>query len=331
MQNIIHLQSEEAFKVLGNPTRLKIMQHLLTKPATISQLGELLERHPAQIRNHIRQLEKIGLIELSYIQPVKNYLEKYYRATSNAVFLNRAIFPWPSQEGQIVILGGGGPALEYLIEQVNLRIGSNVFCAIPEGSLDSLIYLRENYCQIAGCHLFDFETGDFNISYIRHLFAFKDMVVVTFGHRDQGLIVEKGNPHLISGISDVVQKHLTFVNRQLGAGTRLRLDQLLADNNINPADLVGYATEAQTHLEVGECVLQGKADAGLGLSSIAQQLGLDFIFLFNERYDLVMTKQTFDSVHIKALIKILGSKEFQNKVEKLGGYDLAHAGEVIQL
>jgi putative molybdopterin biosynthesis protein len=157
------------------------------------------------------------------------------------------------------------------------------------------------------------------------------MVVVTFGHRDQGLIVKKSNPLNISGIADVAQKHLTFVNRQLGSGTRLRLDQLLSENTINPSSLIGYDTEVQTHAAVGEYVLQGKADVGLGLLSIAQQKGLDFLFLFTERYDLVMSKNTFNSAHVSILIEILKSQNFRNQIEKLGGYDLTHAGEVILL
>jgi molybdate-binding protein len=328
MQNIIHSQSEEVFRALSDSTRVSILRKLLLTPSTITQLGKALGSHPARIKYHINQLEKVGLVELAFKKTIKNYQEKYYRTTSKAVFLNRAIFPWPSEKGQVVILGGDGPALDLLVSQVNSSIGTDVFLSIPAGSLDSLIYLRENYCQIAGCHLLDFKTGDFNISFIRHIFAFKDMVVITFGNRDQGLMLPKGNPNNISNLSEVVQKKLRFVNRPLGAGTRLRLDQLLSEAAINPQNLIGYDVEVQTHNEVGEYILQGKADVGLGLASVARQMDLDFKFIFTERYDLVMSLQTFHAPLISELLHTLKSKKTRAQIEKLGGYDLTNAGNV---
>ncbi len=331
MQNIFHSQSEEVFQVLGDAIRATILRKLLVQPATITQLGEFLGHNPASIKYHIVQLENVGLVELAFVKKIKNYTEKYYQATAKGVFLNKAFFPCPSEKGQIVILGGAGPALDLLVNHMNTSIGCNVFYAIPVGSLDSLIYLRENYCHIAGCHLFDFETGDFNISYIRHIFAFKNMVVVTFGNRDQGLMLPKGNPQNINGLKDVVKKKLRFVNRQLGAGTRLRLDQLLSAEKIDSSSLIGYGTEVQTHNEVGESILAGEADTGLGLASIARQLNLDFQYLFTERYDLVMSLQTFESQYISAMVKLLQSSEIRTQIENLGGYNLAHAGNVIYL
>jgi putative molybdopterin biosynthesis protein len=331
MKNIIHYQFDEAFRVLGEPTRIAIMQQLLLKPATISQLGASLDKHPAQVKYHITQLEKIGLVELAYVKTIRNYTEKYYRSKSNAIFLNRAIFPEPSRKGQIVILGGDGPALELLLTAINKSIGADVFCHIPAGSLDSLIYLRENYCQIAGCHLFDFESGDFNVSYIRHLFSLKNMSIVTFGHRNQGLIFRNEEGMKITCLADVVQNNLTFVNREMGTATRLRLDKMLKEEEISPVDLNGYENEVQNYSEIGEYILNKKADVGMGMESIARKMGLGFHFLFKERYDLVMSEETSELPYVKQLIDTLQSADVCRQIESLGGYDMSHAGEIIKL
>jgi len=331
MKNILHYQFDEAFRVLGEPTRIAIMRQLLSRPATISQIGVSLEKHPAQIKYHITQLEKIGLVELAYEKTIRNYTEKYYRSTSNAVFLNRAIFPEPSEKGQIVILGGDGPALELLVETVNNSIGADVFCHISTGSLDSLIYLRENYCQIAGSHLFDYESGDFNVSYIRHLFALKNMSIVTFGHRNQGLIFRNDETRKVTCLADVVNNRMTFVNREMGTATRLRLERLLKEETISPAELKGYENEVQNYSEIGEYILNKKADVGLGMESIARSLGLGFHFLFTERYDLIMSEDTLEIPYVKQFIDTLQSPEIRRRIEDLGGYDMTHAGDIIHI
>lgn len=331
MNTILQLHSEDAFRILGNKIRIGILRRLETQPATISQLGKILHRHPAQIRYHLKQLEKLGLVNLIYTQRIKNYQEKYYQATTSCVLLNNAIFPWPSEKGQIVILGGDGPAMNLLLARTNAQIGSEVFCAIPAGSLDSLIYLRENYCQIAGCHLFDFESGDFNVSYIRHIFTFKNMALVTFGIREQGLLFPKENPYDINSVQDILQKNLRFINRTLGSATRLRFDKMLSESNISPSSIIGYDTEVQTHVEVGEQIQKGNADVGLGLASIAYQMNLGFQSLFFERYDLVMSKETLLSPYLSILVDQLRCREVRTEIENLGGYDLSHAGDVIDL
>jgi putative molybdopterin biosynthesis protein len=328
MKNILHYQFDEAFRVLGEPTRIAIMRQILSKPATISQIGASLGKHPAQIKYHITQLEKIGLVEPAFEKTTRNYTEKYYRSTSNAVFLNKAIFPEPSEKGQIVILGGDGPALELLVASVNKSIGADVFCHIPAGSLDSLIYLRENYCQIAGCHLFDYESGDFNVSYIRHLFALKNMSIVTFGHRNQGLIFRKEADDKITCLRDVVDNKFTFVNREMGTATRLRLEKLLMEEKVSAKELKGYENEVQTYSEIGENISNGHADVGLGMESIARQMDLGFHFLFKERYDLIMPTDTSELPYVKILIDTLRSAEFCNQIELMGGYDMSHAGEI---
>lgn len=327
MQNIFHVHSEEAIKLLGDPTRQKILRQLLTDQATISQLGEKFDLHPAQIRYHIIQLEKVGLVELCAIRKIKNYQEKYYCAKASAIFLSMAVFPNQSEKGQIIVLGSDDPALNLLVELANKSIASQVFYNYPVGSLDGLIYLREGYCQIAGSHLYDEASGEYNLPFVRLLFSNQKMALVTVSHREQGLLVAKGNPRGITSISDIIKNKLRYINRQKGAGTRMRLDQYLKNSGFNTTDLPGYFDTVLTHDKVGESISLGKADAGLALPSVAEKYGLGFVPLFHERYDLIMEKNTFETELANQLIETLHSKYFKEAVGTIGGYDLKHSGE----
>jgi putative molybdopterin biosynthesis protein len=328
MQTTLHIHSEKAIKLLGEPTRQKILRHLLTEKATISQMGLLFGRHPAQIRYHIIQLEKVGLVELFSTQKTKNYQEKYYRAKASAFFLSMAVFPNKSEQGQFVLLGSDDSALNLLVELANKSINSQVFFNFPVGSLDGLIYLREGFCQISGTHLYDENSGDFNLPFVRLLFSNQKMAIITIAHREQGILVGKGNPYKISSINDIIRNKLRYINRQNGAGTRMRLDQLLRKEGFDPSDLIGYVDEVLTHEQVGEYVAQGKADVGLAIESVAHKYNLDFVPLFKERYDLVMTNITYQTNLIKTLIETLHSTKFKDVVKKIGGYDLEHSGEI---
>jgi putative molybdopterin biosynthesis protein len=331
MIQIKRIQSEEFLKILGNPTRLAILRLLISKPATISQLGEMLNKHPAQIRNHIKQLEKAELVRLISVLPVRNYLEKYYQATARAYFVNMAVFPVPSERGQIFILGSDDRALELLAEHMERREGAPLLYVLPVGSLDGLIYLRENYCQISGCHLFDMESGEYNQPYVRHLFTDQAMVLVTLAYRRQGLMVRKGNPLGLTGIVDMAREDVTIINRKKGTGTRLWLDQQLKHMGLDSSKINGYASDALTHAEVANAVAGGWADTGLGIYAAAEKVNLDFIPLFSERYDLVMAEAFFKSADFLPVMETLHSADFRRAVEKLGGYNTSHTGEVLRV
>lgn len=331
MAHIQLIQTEEALKIIGDSTRLAILRHLISRPATISQLGEIFEKHPAQIRNHILQLEKAHLVELDSVQVVKNYREKYYRATARAFFINIAIFAEPPENGQMVVLGSDDLALDLLARMVNEKINGPRLYTLPVGSLEGLIYLREKFCQISGCHLFDCENGEYNLPFVRHLFSEERMCLVTLSHRQQGFMVRPGNPLQITGFSDLKRPDLIFINRKPGSGTRMWLDQNVRALGMTPEEINGYDHEVLTHSEVGQAVVNGTADVGLGIYAVASSLGLDFIPLFSERYDLVMRDEIFNCLLFHPILEILRSSGFRQAVESLGGYDTTHTGEVIRL
>lgn len=201
------------------------------------------------------------------------------------------------------------------------------------GSQGGLAALRRGEAHIAGSHLLDTQTGEYNISYIRQYMPNIPVKVVALVGRDQGLIVKKGNPKGIKSLGDLAGtgqgRGVQFVNRQRGAGTRVLLDYHLNLMTISPDSIAGYYQEEYTHLGVAAAVASGRADCGLGVAAAAQALDLDFIPLFQERYDLVIPKLFADDDLLAPLFDLLADSRFQEAVSQLKGYDVSVMGNGI--
>jgi molybdate-binding protein/DNA-binding transcriptional regulator YhcF (GntR family) len=196
------------------------------------------------------------------------------------------------------------------------------------GSLGGLMALAEGRADLAGSHLLDPETGTYNTPYLRKLFPGRRMASVRLAERNIGLIVAPGNPLGITGLKNLFQHGVRFVNRQGGSGTRVWLDSELARLGAAGGKIRGYETELLTHSEVARAVAEGKADAGLGLESAAAAFKLDFCFLVQESYDLVMPAEGLDREPLRGLIAWLRTLQGRNALSGLRGYDTAHSGEV---
>jgi putative molybdopterin biosynthesis protein len=212
---------------------------------------------------------------------------------------------------------------QYLAEHDRRLASANV------GSQGGLIALRRGEAHLAGSHLLNPETGEYNISYIRQYMPNIPVKVVALVGRDQGLMVRKGNPKGIKTLGDLTQPEVQFVNRQRGAGTRVLFDYQLNLMGMSPDSILGYTQEEYTHLGVASAVASGRADCGLGIAAAAQALDLDFIPLFQERYDLVIPKEHAESELLAPLDKLLADRDFQNAVAKLPGYDISVMGKII--
>ncbi len=209
-------------------------------------------------------------------------------------------------------------------EQAGVRlVSTNV------GSLSGLLALQRGEAHMAGSHLLDEETGEYNIPYVQRLLPDQEVVVLGFVYREQGLIVARGNPKGIRGLEDLTREDVTFVNRQRGAGTRVLLDYELKKRGISPRRIRGYERVEYTHLAVAAAVKGGAADVGLGILAAARALDLDFIPLFRERYDLIVPKVHFDSPLLAPLLDVIHSDRFREAVEALGGYDTSPMGKVL--
>jgi putative molybdopterin biosynthesis protein len=198
------------------------------------------------------------------------------------------------------------------------------------GSLGGLVALRDGLCHLAGSHLLDPETGEYTLPSLPRVFgdagAVADLVVVRLVHRDQGLIVAAGNPLGLAGIEDLGRPGLRYVNRQRGAGTRVLLDHELRRRGIAPGDVTGYQREENTHLAVAAAVAAGRADAGLGILAAARPFGLDFVPVAQEPYDLVVTRDAYDSDVLAPLWTLLADQTFHASVEALAGYSTTETG-----
>jgi putative molybdopterin biosynthesis protein len=203
------------------------------------------------------------------------------------------------------------------------------------GSQGGLVALRRGEAHLAGSHLLDPETGEYNLSYIRQYLPDVPVRVVTLVGREQGLLVKQGNPKNVKSLEDLSrpeageEAHVRFVNRQRGAGTRVLLDYYLNRLGIAPDSIIGYNQEEYTHLGVAAAVASGRADCGLGIAAAAQALELDFIPLYQERYDLIIPKEYAESDLLAPLFAVLKNPEFQKAVAALPGYDVSQMGDLV--
>jgi putative molybdopterin biosynthesis protein len=198
------------------------------------------------------------------------------------------------------------------------------------GSMGGLIALKKGEAHVAPTHMLDEETGEYNMPFIRRFLPDRDVVLVNLVHRTQGLMVLPGNPKGIAGLADLARQDVAFINRQRGAGTRMLLDMKLSALGIAPGSVTGYAREEYTHMAVASAVSTGLADTGLGVLSAARALGLDFIPVMAERYDLAIPAEHLEIPMVAALLGVIREDAgFRAALEALGGYGLEQTGRIV--
>jgi putative molybdopterin biosynthesis protein len=232
-------------------------------------------------------------------------------------------------ENTILCTGSHDFAIGVLEDQLKLRHPELKIAATNVGSLGGLLALQRGETHIAGTHLLDPATGVYNIPDIKRTIPNTPVVLIHLAQREQGILVERGNPKSIRGLNDLVRRDCRFVNRQPGSGTRVLLDYELNRLGIDPASIQGYEREEFTHMAVGVAVSSGLADVGLGVRAAAQALGLDFIPVASEQYDLLCRREFLESARGVQLIDIIRSDSLKAAVGSLGGYDPVRAGEIL--
>lgn len=196
------------------------------------------------------------------------------------------------------------------------------------GSLSGLIALAEGTTDLAGCHLWDEENQDYNISYIERILPGKSVCLMTLAQRNLGIIVSPGNPLKIHTLKDLTKANLTFANRQEGSGTRVWLDSRLRDLSIPFGDIHGYSNVKMTHTDVARSIASGFANAGIGLKAAASAFDLDFIPLTSEHFELVFLANTLEKEGVKEFLEWLNSEAGRKSVSAFEGYDTKKTGQI---
>jgi putative molybdopterin biosynthesis protein len=189
--------------------------------------------------------------------------------------------------------------------------------------------LKRGEAHLAGSHLLDPESGEFNQAYVRRYLPDVPVVIMALVEREQGLILAPENPGGIQDLEDLVREGVRFVNRQRGSGTRVLLDYHLEQKGIAAAQIQGYSQEEYTHLAVAAAVASGSADAGLAIRAAAAALNLCFIPLYRERYDLILPRIHYESAKLQPLIARLSDPEFRAEVARMPGYHIDLMGTII--
>lgn len=234
----------------------------------------------------------------------------------------------PPYEGLLVIAGSNDILLEKTLSIFNSRHPEHLAVFGNLGSVGGINALRRNFCHMATSHLLHEDGHEYNFDFLHRQFD-RMPVVVNFCMRDQGIILRKGNPRNITAVKDLGKPGVRIVNRSLATGTRLFFDRELKKEGVAGERITGYDHEVNRHMDVGLEILAGRADAGPGIRPVASLLGLDFLPLHQERYDLLVTRDRFFDQGVQYFLGLLHEKVFLRVVEQLEGYDVTRSGKMI--
>lgn len=225
-------------------------------------------------------------------------------------------------------VGSHDLAIEYLAEEM-AKQGDYLIKTSYRGSLGGLMALARGEADIAGSHLWDEESDEYNIPFVQRVLPGERVALVTVAGRSFGLILPAGNPQQVSSLADLTEDSVRWINRQPGSGTRVWLDAQLKQNGISAADINGYETTKSTHSEVAEAIKNGEATAGLGIEAAAAARELDFLPLAQEKYQLVIPAAVMETAVCRELLNLLQSPAFKEAVNQFGGYETAETGNIL--
>ena len=231
--------------------------------------------------------------------------------------------------GALLACGSNDPILDMLHTYLKKTYPELLILSASTGSTEGLKALNSGYTDLAWSHLLDPKSGQYNIPFLPTYVPDVKAVVVNLFHRELGLIMAPKNPFNIKGFEDLRKKGVRLVNRQKGSGTRVLLDHHLKEMKIPASKIEGYEKEVYTHFEVGLSILSKEADVGIATVAVGKLLGLPFIPVAKERFDMILEQNTFFHKAIQAFIEVLNSKEFRHRVEPIGAYDFRDSGKIL--
>ncbi len=233
----------------------------------------------------------------------------------------------PPYHGLVLIAGSNDLLLDKIISTFNLKHEKHLAMFGISGSIGGLKALKQNRCHIASSHLVA-ENEDYNFPFLKD--EMNQMpAVVNFSLREQGIILQKGNPKNIKSVKDIGRQNIKIVNRELGTGTRQLFDLELKKSQIKVDSIHGYENCLAKHMDIGFHILAGNADAGPGIRPVANILGLDFVPICWERFDLIINKERFFDKGVQLFLSLLKGKIINATAKEYGGYDLSMTGKMI--
>ncbi|MBI2854381.1 MAG: GntR family transcriptional regulator [Chloroflexi bacterium] len=297
-----------------------------TVPTEGPQAKKLKERLETAVDRTI--LEALGLgFDVEDIQSVFTLRLAQWRTRREAP-ARRADADRRTVGEAVRFVGSHDIAVELLASQLNMLYPQIRLEPSFVGSLAGLVALEYCEADIVGAHLFDEETGQFNIPFVKRLLPNESVALINLVQRVQGFMVPRGNPKQVLGVPDLKRSDITFVNRQKGSGTRVLLDSWLLKQGIRPSEVKGYEHEEATHLAVASLVAQGKADIGLGAQSAASVAEVDFIPLMKERYDLILLEENLETEPVRTVRAVVESDSFNRMLAAVPGHDVTSTGEL---
>lgn len=231
-------------------------------------------------------------------------------------------------ENTIVSIGSHDLIIDLIRDELHRKYPEYSISSAHTGSMGGIMALRNGETHIAPIHLLDEKSGEYNEAFIKKYFKGRKIAYIKGVKRQQGLIVQKGNPREIKEFKDIGKEDLVFINRQKGSGTRILTDYLIKENSMDRSQVIGYDREGNTHMAVSSAVASGTADVGIGVYSAAQIMDNDFIGITEEEYDFALDAELLEDEKIKKIISILKDENFRKRLEKLGGYNTESSGEV---
>lgn len=232
------------------------------------------------------------------------------------------------KDPQSIVISGQDLVLDILGKHIE-KISTFKTLRSNNGSLNSLISMYNGKCDIVSLHMFDGDTGEYNLPYVKKILVSYPYILINLLSRKAGFYVKKGNPLKLTSWTDLNQKHVRIINREKGSGARILLDEQLRINRIPSRNIKGYENEEQSHLSVALAVYNGGADVGVGIEKPAKMVEIDFVPLITERYDLVILKTPRNEQLISVLKQVLSSESFLSEVNSLGDYDTTQTGKII--
>ena len=300
---------------------------------TIEEVSQLLKISKLTVYDLIKKKDLVAFRVGRQMRVDQQELERYKSKNRTSTVHEENYFSGEYKESKNsnkkqVVISGQDIVLDMLSKYIEKHTSLTPLRSY-NGSLNSLVSMYNGECDVVSVHLYDGDTGEYNLPYVKRVLVSHPLILINLVCRTAGIYVKQGNPLNIIGWRDLAQSKVTIVNREKGSGARVLLDEQLRINGISTDSLKGYEKELTSHFSVASAVASGQADAGVGIENVAKMVNVDFIPLVKEQYDLVILKTKENQELHKVIMESVSSSEFLSQLEQLNGYDLSFTGKVI--